>query len=744
MLHNWWRKLMNHRFGATSRGRRKTALQTLSRQLRLEILEDRLAPALHTWTGSTSAIWSVPGNWQGGAPVVGEPNITLTFPSLDAANFTNINDIPGLTVQSITFNGGASYVLGGQPITLTNSITASYPSSSLGSFRINFNITLGGTPVNVHIDLGQGGALAGALSGSGGLSKDGSGELALNNNTYSGGTTLNSGTLAVTNTNSLGTGTLTMNGGKLLVPPPGGALTIPNPFSVGGPATITCNRSANFTGQGTLASGGVLRVNGTTTSTFSGPLSGPGTLIADGSVTLSAANTYTGATIVGDINSGNLQQGVVNAIPATSAVTIANGSTVNLNGFNAAIGSLKGAGSVTFGTGATLTTGGDHTSTTFSGVIGANGSLTKVGMGTLTLTGANTYGGPTTLMAGVLEVGNSAALGTGPLILSGGTLQALASITLANPSFTVSGPATLGGSSNITLALPGTLTGGNLLTVNNTSGTVTLSGAIGGTGGLTKLGTGTLILTSTNTYSGTTTLTDGIIEAGSNAALGAGPLALNGGTLRASASIALTNPSFTVGGPATLGGSNNLTLTGAGTLNGSNTLTVNNTSGTVSLSGAIGGTGGITKMGAGQLVLSGTNTYAGATNISSGTLVAGGDNALPSNASVSVGNVGTLVFDSGTLTFQLAASLSGAGSVVFSGGTVTVHGSYSVSGSTTVTGGSVTLDGANPTLGSLTISGNGTFTANSSLNTDSLTLLSGLLSGTGNVTAAIISWTGGA
>jgi autotransporter-associated beta strand protein len=65
----------------------------------------------------------------------------------------------------------------------------------------------------------------------------------------------------------------------------------------------------------------------------------------------------------------------------------------------------------TGGAGATLTTGGNNTSTTFSGVIqdgaGVTG-LTKIGTGTFTLTGANTYTGGTTISAGTLQIGNGA------------------------------------------------------------------------------------------------------------------------------------------------------------------------------------------------------------------------------------------------------------------------------------------------------------------------------------------------
>jgi autotransporter-associated beta strand protein len=99
-----------------------------------------------------------------------------------------------------------------------------------------------------------------------------------------------------------------------------------------------------------------------------------------GTLTVSGANTYTGATAV---NAGTLQAGATNTFAPTSAFTIASGATLGLNNFNQTIGSLAGAGTVTNGGAAnrTLTTGGDNTSTAFSGVIqdgaAGNTNLTK-------------------------------------------------------------------------------------------------------------------------------------------------------------------------------------------------------------------------------------------------------------------------------------------------------------------------------------------------------------------------------
>ena len=82
-------------------------------------------------------------------------------------------------------------------------------------------------------------------------------------------------------------------------------------------------------------------------------------------------------------------------------------ATLDLAGFNETIGSLAGAGDVTLGAGV-LNTGGDNTSTTFSGVISGSGGLVKAGSGAFTLTGTNTYSGGTMLLDGMIVVENNA------------------------------------------------------------------------------------------------------------------------------------------------------------------------------------------------------------------------------------------------------------------------------------------------------------------------------------------------
>ena len=151
-----------------------------------------------------------------------------------------------------------------------------------------------------------------------------------------------------------------------------------------------------------------------------------------GTLTINGPSTYTGSTTV---ISGTMAGGATNAFAPTSAFTLSSEATLDLGGFDQTIGSLAGTGALTNNglKAAALATGNDNTDTTFSGNI-VNGlevtGITKVGQGTLTLLGNNTYSGGTliqggTLVAGTLNAaqGISFALGKGNVYLQGGTLR---------------------------------------------------------------------------------------------------------------------------------------------------------------------------------------------------------------------------------------------------------------------------------------------------------------------------------
>ena len=418
----------------------------------------------------------------------------------------------------------------------------------------------------------------GVISGAGSFVQMGAGTTTLTaTNSYSGGTTISAGALAVSADANLGNtsgglsfgggtlqylagftsnrgvtlnaggGTFDTNGNDAML---GGTITSIGPLTKIGAGTLTLTGANTYSG-GTTISGGTLQIGsgGNTGSivgdivnnaaltfnrsddlTFSGAISGTGSLtkIGAGTLTLSGTNGYSGATT---ISSGTLQAGATNAFSSASAHTVASGAFLDLAGFNQTIGSLAGAGTVAnTGAGATLITGGDNTSTTFSGVIqdgaGATG-LTKVGTGTFTLSGANTYSGGTLLAAGTLRLENNQALGTGALTTTGSVVDYGNGVTIANPIVVNSDTTQL----------------------SVTAGTATQAGAISELNGprpLEKIGAGTLVFTAANTYSGATAIT-------------AGTLMVNG---------SIANSAVTVNSGGTLAGTGTV---GATTINGGGT-----------------------------------------------------------------------------------------------------------------------------------------------------------------------------
>src|SRR5262249_41086340 len=142
-------------------------------------------------------------------------------------------------------------------------------------------------------------------------------------------------------------------------------------------------------GSVTLGTGTLITGNDNTSTDFSGVIAGVGRLtkVGTGTQILSGSNTYSGTTTV---HAWTLMTGAINTLSLHAALPISTGANFDLNNFTQSIGSLAGAGSVTLGTG-TLITGNNNISTDFSGVISGVGGLTKVGMGTQTLSGANTY-----------------------------------------------------------------------------------------------------------------------------------------------------------------------------------------------------------------------------------------------------------------------------------------------------------------------------------------------------------------
>lgn len=567
--------------------------------------------------------------------------------------------------------------------------------------------------------------LNGAISGTSGLIKTGSGTLALNGNSnYQGGTVVNAGTLSVGNANGLGTGVLT----------------------VAGASNLTTS-SALTVGNGVLLNGN-LTVNSAYDLGLTGAISGASQLIKNGSnnLTLSGLNGYTGGT---QLNAGTITLdgagligiGTVTVGGNANLDTLTNHVLTNAFTLNAALG-LTGSSDLVL-----------------NGVVGGSGSLIKNGSGSLlTLNNANTYSGGTALNAGALSLGNAAALGTGTLTVAGpGSLDTSTALTLTNAlslsnaltltgshdlsltgavsgggrlikngtntlslsgnssftggttlnagtlsvgsntalgtgSLSLGGAATLTGSGNYSLANAVQL-GANALSIDNAGNNLSLGGIITGTGSLNALGSGTLTLAGNNSYAGGTTLNTGTLRLGSDAALGTGALTVAGAaTLDTTANRVVAN-AIALNAQLGLTGSNNLTLNGA--LSGTGAL-VKNGSSTLTLNGNSSAYSGSTALNAGTLVVGNANA------LGSGQLTVGGAASLDSSGALSLANAVQLNSNLNVLgghDLGLSGALTGTGALLKNGaGTLSLSGTNSYTGGTTLASGRLSV-GSNSALG---------------------------------------------
>jgi autotransporter-associated beta strand protein len=393
---------------------------------------------------------------------------TITQGTLAIASDDNL----GTSGETLTFNGGTLQVL--------------------GSFGTSRAITLaagGGTIDTLNNAL----TISSVISGAGELTKNGTGMLTLQTaNTYTGGTTINAGTLFLDSVGGMLPvgGALTVNGGLLDMSFSGadqsmGALSGTGGQIDLGPQTLTTNSSASTVLAAQIIGTGALVKQGTGTLTLTGSntYSG-GTTISGGLINFTAANNFGTGAIT--LNGGGLQW--------------ASGSTADISSRIAALGAGGG----------TLDTNGNNVSLA-TAITGA-GALTKQGQGILTFTTANAYIGGTTVTGGLVNFNAANNFGTGQITLNGGGLQWATGNTL-----------------DISSRLTALGAGGGTFDTNGNN--VTLASAITGAGGLIKQGSGLLNLTGTNTYTGATSVN-------------AGTLAVNGSV----------TGNVTVGTAGTLGG----------------------------------------------------------------------------------------------------------------------------------------------------------------------------------------------
>ena len=629
--------------------------------------------------------------------------------------------------------------------------------------------------------------LAAAISGNGSLAKNGSGTLVLSsNNTYSGGTTLNAGTIQLAAANALGTsGNITFAGGTLQYG--------------SGISTDLSPRLKNSTSAFAIDTNGEsVTFASAIDSTNSGGLSksGAGTLV------LSGANTFTGGVTLqaGTLSLGNnaaLGTGTFTitggTIDATAARTTTNNNAQNWNGNFTFAGSNTlnlGTGAITLGANRTVTVAA---STLTVGAIRDGGNafgLTKEGAGTLVLTGTHTYTGATTINAGTLTIGNINSLsstGTAVTVNSGGTLSnntnisssigslaiyggamnqnggtitaSSASILTNNGSYVVSGNASIlrfntaavtmgnfsfsynnasnaGAANGLVISAGLTVQDGATVNFTNNStgiGGIGLNGnqtftvgtgatmnaawavnSFNGTSGLTKNGSGTLVLSANNIYIGATTINAGTLSISS--ITNGGVSGALGNSTNAAANLVLGAGTLEYTGSSNGSTDRNFTLTNGTT----STISVTNATTSLTISGAAATTNGsLTKAGAGTLILSGNNAYTGTTMINAGTIIISGGSALADTGAVTLANTSGAVLS--VSTSETIGSLSGGGAsggniVIASGQTLTINQSANATFSGAISGANLVKTGS----GTLTVNGSNAYTGTTTVNSGTL------------------------
>ncbi|HUO02133.1 MAG TPA: autotransporter-associated beta strand repeat-containing protein [Rhizomicrobium sp.] len=651
----------------------------------------------------------------GGTVNLGAETLTLTN---GAGTFSGVIQGSG----GLTVSGGTQILTGATTYTGATIVTGG--TLAFGGTTATYNVSDSGT---VGFDSSSAIAMTGVVSGSGGISQMGAGTTTISTQqTFTGPTTIVSGTLALS-----GAGSIAQSSG----------VTATGTFDISGTGGASI---VSLSGAGTVQLGSQTLTLTDAAGTFSGAIEGAGGIaITAGKETLSGDNGFTGVTTIAG---GTLALGSPNSLAQSASVQ--DNGTLDISGSTgtgvvATITSLGGSGTVLLGT---KTLGLSAAADTFSGAITGSGGLTVSG-GSEVLSGASSYTGATTITGGTLALSGSGSLGGTTAVADNGVFD-ISGVT--------SGPVTVGslsGSGAVHL-------GAGTLTLSDASGI--FLGVISGSGGLAVTG-GTQALGGANLYTGGTTISAGTLQIGASYGNGSilGNVADDGelafansntaifsGTTSGTGSVYQTGSGTTIltaansysGGTVITGGTlqiGNGAAAGsiAGNVNDDSTLAFARTDATV-FGGTISGTGGVTAV-SGTTTLTAANSYTGATTIDApADIILSGAGGI---AASSVTDNGTL--DVSAATAPQIASLAGSGSVVIGGQTLTVtdgagvfSGAISGSGGLAVTGGTETLSGANSYTGATVINGgnlavNGAITSSSGVTVNS----GGTLSGSGSV-----------
>jgi autotransporter-associated beta strand protein len=676
------------------------------------------------WTGGDNGNWVVGStggnsNWK----LVNANTATDYIANDDvlfddsATGSTSINISGGsVNPNSVIFNNGSlTYSIGGSSIGDGSAPTSLVKNGTAKVTLTNTNTYTGLTTINAGtLELGDGttdGSIAGtasvtnnatlaynlagnqavayAISGTGAVTKSGVGTLTMGSQAYSGGTTVNAGTLKLTSTTGIANnGTFNLGGGTLQVD-----LGAGNNFNYAPAINLTANSTI-----GNAAAGSTANLNGQIN--YSGNLNGNGNALNIANTGL--ARLYMNGTLT-NVSQINVQSGAmgfdINA-PAnrgTAPVVVSNGAALWFAGINAnpVTNNLtfNGGNGINNG-GALYYEGGSATPAALTGnitlaggntgigtayaadAITLNGNITGVGAltqvkGNAILSGASDYSGGTTIASGAMTANSNSALGTGAVSIS-----------------SVSGAQLkLGSGVNVGNAL--TINGGGVVAqgvLYSATGDATYSGAITITGVQTAGGhfasnTGTLNLTGPITSSVPVTIRNGTVAL-SNTGSGYSALAVQQGTAKLGASNAIpvaATVDLGLSGAATLDlagynqtlagitkNANGATVTNSGTSDSTLTTTGTSTFGGVIQDGATNKTS--LSVTGGLLTLAGNNTYTGDTTVSAGTLFISG---FLGNTAVTVGSGATI---GGTGSIGGSLNLDAGSTLDTTSGTLTVAG----------------------------------------------------------------------
>ncbi|MCX6873941.1 MAG: autotransporter-associated beta strand repeat-containing protein, partial [Verrucomicrobia bacterium] len=402
-------------------------------------------------TGSIDGATGITKNGNGVVTIASDN--TYTGPTTLNTGTFNVNSATALGTGTLVINGGVLDNTSGTPLTLTTNNAQTWNGNVVFAGSNDLNLGSGAVALTASGEVSvTAGTLTvgGVISGTGPLSKSGGGTLTFRKtNTYSGGTTINAGTLTLDlSARSGGISNLgafaSDASGNLEIRSGGNA----------GVDTSGLDSNAKFTGTGTL------------TKTGTGYIG----LFFDGSAANEGVKNFAGLIDVQQGALGNNSPGWGSG-PGLMDLNIAAGALFDMRTQNVRIDALSGTGTIekTWVPNLNLSIGNNDGSATYSGTIdqtvgGGSGniSLTKNGGGTQTLSGANNYGGGTIINAGTLVVASTTGSATGS-----GAVTVKSAATLA-------GTGSIGG--NVSVEAGGFVAPGNAGTGTLTVASAALTG----------------------------------------------------------------------------------------------------------------------------------------------------------------------------------------------------------------------------------------------------------------------------